>query len=218
MINISELTIKRINNGIGRNFIIKYHYSKLEGTGVILYFGIFANRKLEGVISIGHPIRKKSAMRFYKNAGWNSIMELKRMVLKDTLPRNSESYCLAKVLKALKKIEHIKMIISFADAVRCGHGTIYQASNFDLIYIRKDDGTKINPVTGEIRQHIRAQSNKQAVEIGKKWVKLNKGFQILYGKVLRPRDLKHRNYTPLPYKAIKEAGASMYKGIPIKTN
>lgn len=90
-------------------------------------------------------IQKAKTQKLVKNTGWNEFCELNRMTFDDYLPRNSESYCLGKALRLIKKnAPHIKWVISFADGCSCGDGTIYRASNFVLTQIKKNSTIYIN--------------------------------------------------------------------------
>ena len=67
------------------------------------------------------------------------------MAFDDYLPRNAESFCIAKSIKLIKKnAPHIKWIVSFADGCSCGDGTIYRASNFVLTSIKKNTTIKVD--------------------------------------------------------------------------
>lgn len=81
----------------------------------------------------------KKIVQLVKDTGWNEFLELNRMAFDDYLPRNSESYCIGKTLRMIKKnVPQIKWVISFADGCSCGDGTIYRASNFILTGIKEN--------------------------------------------------------------------------------
>ncbi len=64
---------------------------------------------------------------------YESSLEIRRMALLDSCPKNSESFFLAKALKIIKKKRIAKTVISYSDK-SVGHiGTIYKAANFKLI-------------------------------------------------------------------------------------
>ena len=68
------------------------------------------------------------------------------MAFDDYLPRNSESFCIAKSIRLIKKYApQVKWIISFADACQCGNGTIYRAANFVLTGIRRNTNIILLP-------------------------------------------------------------------------
>lgn len=68
------------------------------------------------------------------------------MAFDDYLPRNSESYCIAKTIRLIKKqAPQVKWVISFADGCSCGDGTIYRACNFVLTDIKRNDALCLLP-------------------------------------------------------------------------
>ena len=134
-----EIIIKVIPSKIANPFIIKHHYSGKAVNNSKLHFGAFLDGKLHGVLSYGPSIDKKKMLKLVEGTQWNECLELNRMAFDDYLPRNSESYCIAKTLKMIKRnAPQIKWVISFADGCSCGDGTIYRASNFRLIAIKKN--------------------------------------------------------------------------------
>ena len=58
------------------------------------------------------------------------VLELRRLVLIDDTPRNSESFFIGHTLRWLKKNTKVKTIVSYADPNYGHSGVIYRASNF----------------------------------------------------------------------------------------
>jgi hypothetical protein len=174
---------------------------------------------------------KRKTLSLVEGTGWNEFLELNRMAFDDYLPRNSESYCIGKTLRMLKKqAPHIKWVISFADGCSCGDGTIYRASNFILTGIRENrtilqfpTGDKIAAMTLEANFNI-----PQIVELCKKmkvehkyrtraeWIKLGakfvKGYQLRYIYFIDKQYRKRLTVPEIPFSRIDEMGAGMYKG------
>ena len=152
-----EIIVKVIPSSIANPFVKKHHYSGKVVANSVLHFGAFLDGKLHGVLSYGNSMDKRKVMQLVEGTGWNEFLELNRMAFDDYLPRNSESYCIGKTLRMIKKqAPHIKWIISFADGCSCGDGTIYRASNFILTDIRENhnlcllpSGEKIHKMTLE---------------------------------------------------------------------
>lgn len=152
------------------------------------------------------------------------------MAFDDCLPKNSESYCIAQSIKLIKKhCPQIKWIISFADATQCGHGTVYQASNFLLTGIKKNTQTILMP-DGKIltRLTLTDTSNKKNQEYFTKYNVSNKGgssikgfidggakvlegFQIRYMYFIDRKKIKDLTVPILDYSEIYKRGAGMYK-------
>jgi hypothetical protein len=80
-----------------------------------------------------------------------------------------------------------------------------------LTGIKKNQGIRKNPKTGEILQQIAAYHRKIVKEFTKEWIPLV-GFQLRYIKFLDEKCVNDLQTEILPYSAIKEYGAKMYKG------
>lgn len=227
-----EIEIKVLPAAIANAFVKKHHYSGRVVPNSTLHFGAFLDGKLHGVLSYGNSMVKKVTMTLVEGTGWNEFLELNRMAFDDYLPRNSESYCIGATLRMIKKkAPHIKWVISFADGTQCGDGTIYRASNFVLTGINKNascmvlpNGVKINSLL--ISAHPDAIELKRCAEfLGidpnirrtvSDWLKLGaerlEGFQLRYVYFLDKSYRKRLTVPELPFSAIDEAGAGMYKG------
>ena len=152
-----EITVKVIPAKIANDFIKKHHYSGKVVQNSSLHFGAFLDGGLHGVLSYGSSLDKAKMVKLVEGTGWNEFLELNRMAFDDYLPRNSESYCIAKTLKLIKKYApQIKWVVSFADGCSCGDGTIYRASNFVLTAIKENfnlcqlpSGEKVHKMTLE---------------------------------------------------------------------
>ena len=205
-----EIIVKVIPSKIANAFVKKYHYSGKVVNNSTLHFGAFLDGKLHGVLSYGPSINKKGTINLVEGTGWNEFLELNRMAFDDYLPRNSESYCIAKTLRLIKqKAPHIKWVISFADGCSCGDGTIYRATNFVLTDIRENEALRLNPETGEKVHTITAYHQK--IKDFKTWKPL-KGYQFRYIYFLDKKARKKLTVPEIPFSKIDELGAGMYKG------
>lgn len=134
-----EIVIKVIPSKIANEFIRKHHYSGKVVNNSQLHFGAFLDGELHGAMSFGPSLDKSKIIGLVEGTGWNNFLELNRMAFDDYLPRNSESFAIAQAIHLIKKnAPQIKWIISFADGCSCGDGTIYRASNFILVGIKKN--------------------------------------------------------------------------------
>ena len=208
MSRVKEIELKVIPAKIANDFVKKHHYSGKVVNNSFLHFGAFLDKKLHGVMSFGHSLDKAKTQKLVKNTGWNEFCELNRMAFDDYLPRNSESYCLGKALRLIKKnAPHIKWVISFADGCSCGDGTIYRASNFVLTQIKKnstiyinDEGDKVCNIT-----FTTASLNKQGF-------KLLEGYMFRYIYFINKKCMQDLTCEIIPFSKIKELGVGMYKG------
>lgn len=212
-----DIVVKVISSKDANRIVKQIHYSGSVVNNSTLHFGVFLDGKCGGAMSYGNSMVKRTTVKLVEGTGWNGFIELNRMAFADWLPRNSESRAIAYSLKFIKKhYPHIDWVISFADGTQCGDGTIYRASGFHL--------TGINPNTSIIRlpngeigvnmtytqgHHVRENGGKSSVPKGS--VKLP-GYQLRYIYFLN-KEAKERLTVPiLPYSAIDEADARMYKG------
>ena len=226
-----EIVVKVLPSKIANDFVRKHHYSGKVVANSTLHFGCFLDGRLHGVLSYGNSMDKRKTMTLVEGTGWNEFLELNRMAFDDYLPRNSESYCIGKTLRMIKKqAPHIKWVISFADGAQCGDGTIYRASNFVLTQIKPNktilefpNGAKIAAMTLEANFNI-----PQVVQLCKdlniphkyrtrsEWIKLGArfipGFQLRYVYFIDKAYRKKLTVEEVPFQRIDELGAGMYKG------
>ena len=228
-----EIELKVIPAKIANDFIKKHHYSGKVVNNSCLHFGAFLDGKLHGVMSYGPSLDKQKMIGLVDGTGWNEFLELNRMAFDDYLPRNSESYCIAKSIKLIKKnAPQIKWIVSFSDGCSCGDGTIYRASNFVLTDIKPNCNLVLLP-NGEKIHKLTLESNPTTPrkELGgrcyyditcgkfdfKKYVEyvngsILKGFQLRYIYFI-DKSCKDKLTVPIiPFSKIDEIGAGMYKG------
>lgn len=228
-----EIEVKVIPGSIANPFMKSHHYSGKVVNNSCLHFGCFLDGRIHGVLSFGPSLDKKKIMQLVDGTGWNNFLELNRMAFDDYLPRNSESYCIGKALRLIKKnAPQIKWVVSFADGCSCGDGTIYRASNFVLTSIKENfnlcllpSGEKIHKMTLESNptQPRKELGGKSYYDITggrfnfKRYVdyaggEILKGFQLRYIYFI---DKKWRNrlvVPEIPFSRIDEMGAGMYKG------
>ena len=210
MSRVKEIELKVIPAKIANDFIKKHHYSGKVVNNSFLHFGAFLDKRLHGVMSFGHSLDKAKTQKLVKNTGWNEFCELNRMAFDDYLPRNSESYCIGKALRLLKKnAPHLKWVISFADGCSCGDGTIYRASNFVLTQIKKNSTMWINDKGDKVKNMSFATNP----ALNKKDFKRLDGYMLRYVYFLDKKCIKDLTCEIIPFSKIKEMGAGMYKGV-----
>ena len=174
-----------------------------------LHFGCFLDGNLHGVMSFGPSLNKKGTINLVEGTGWNEFIELNRMAFDDYLPKYSESRCISIAMKLIKKnAPHIKWVISFADGTQCGDGTIYRASGFKLVGIKKNvslwekNGIKMQDMQ---LYHKMINPRKEG------WKQL-KGFQLRYIYFIDKKMESKLTKPILPFSEIDKIGAGMYKG------
>lgn len=226
-----EIVIKVIPSKIANDFVKKHHYSGKVVQNSQLHFGAFLDNQLHGVLQYGPSMDKKKLISIVPGTGWNEFIKLNRMAFDDYLPRNSESYCIGKTLRMIKKqAPQIKWVVSFADGCQCGDGTIYRASNFVLTGIKENktilefpSGDRIAAMSLEANFNIdivRKQSAYMGIEhkyrTRSEWIKLGAkyipGFQLRYIYFLDKKYQEYLSVPVIPFSDIDKMGAGMYKG------
>jgi len=203
-----EIIVKVIPSKIANDFVKKHHYSGKVVPNSTLHFGCFLDGKMHGVMSYGPSINKKGTMNLVEGTGWNEFIELNRMAFNDYLPKYSESRCIAISLKLIKKnAPQIKWVISFADGTQCGDGTIYRASGFSLVKVKKNTSMWENVNTKQKMQDM--QFYHTMTKKDSNWKQLD-GVMLSYIYLI---DKSCKITVPiLPFSKIDEMGAGMYKG------
>lgn len=229
----TEVKLKVIPSKIAIPFIRKHHYSGKVVNNSNLHFGAFLDGQLHGVMSYGPSLDKSKILGLVEDTGWNEMLELNRMAFDDYLPRNSASRCISLSIKLIKKqAPQIKWIVSFADAVSCGDGTIYRASNFVLTGIKENYNLALLP-SGEKIHKMTLESNPTTPrkELGgrsyydvtggkfdfKKYLavahaSIMKGYQLRYMYFVDKRMRSKLTVPEIPFSKIGELGIGMYKG------
>jgi len=213
-----EIIVKVIPSKIANEFVKLNHYSGKVVPNSTLHFGCFLDGKLHGVMSYGNSMDKSKVKLAVKDTGWNEFIELNRMAFDDYLPKYSESRCIAISIKLIKKnAPHIKWIVSFADASQCGDGTIYRASGFKLIGLKKNN--QILNWNGKIIAK-KSLDNKNYPSVNGKYfsrhlietgqAKPIEGHQLKYIYLIDKKCVIDKDI--LDFKEIDKQGAGMYKG------
>ena len=223
-----EIIVKPIDKPTADKIVKKYHYSGKVVQNSNLCFGVYYKGLLLGAMQFGSPTDKRKMLPLVKDTKWNEMIELNRMAFSDALPRFAESRAIAMAFKWMKKNSEIKWCISFADGCQCGHGTIYQASNFKLCQIKENKSMILLP-DGSIhhdfsfRTSISGKFQKEMIQnkITSPKVYLDKfhnGWKPLKGYMYKyiyfiDRSIE-KNFTGeyIPFSKIKELDIEMYKG------
>jgi len=211
---VKDLRVVLIDSSSANRFVKRYHYSGKIVNNSKIHFGVMQADTLKGVMSFGCPMDKNRAIRLVKNTKWGAMLELNRMAFAPELPKNSESRCLAYALRYLKKnYPYLKWVQTFADACQCGDGTIYRATGFDLVGVKKNRTLRVMD-SGQIVADKTLNDHRVNGKYLSAYLKTNalEGFQIKYIYFLDPAAKKDLTVKILPYSEIGRLGAKMYKG------
>lgn len=228
-----DIVIKPITSKDANRIIKDIHYSGKVVNNSQLHFGVFISGRCGGALQFGSPLDRSKVLGLVEGTKWNDMLELNRMALADWLPKNSESRSISVCLRLIRKTyPNIEWVISYADGTQCGHGTIYQAAGFVLTMIKKSKNLARLP-SGEVihKMTLEAQPSRPRPELnGKSYYDVTggkydfkayidyvgghvlSGHQLRYIYFLNPAARGRLTVSEIPYSAIKEQNARMYKG------
>ena len=207
-----EIEVRVMPAKIGNAFIKRHHYSRKVVPNSQLHFGAFLDGKLHGVMSYGPPTDKSKVIGLVDGTEWYGMLELNRMAFDEYLPRNSESYCISKSIKLIRKhAPQVKWILSFADGCQCGDGTIYRASNFVLTGIKKNSTIRID-TDGNTFSNLTYSAHKPNEKQYLENSTLLDGYQLRYIYFIDKSYRQRLTVPEIPFSKIDEIGAGMYKG------
>ena len=122
---LENYLISRIDYKTAMDVIVQKHYLHRKAPCSVAY-GLFTNNCLVGVICYGTPSSAplRSGIAGKENA--NNVVELTRLWVCDSVPKNGESFLIGRTLKHAGK----EIVVSFAEIVQGHVGTVYQATNW----------------------------------------------------------------------------------------
>jgi len=215
-----DIEVKPITSAAARALVARLHYSGKSTQNSQLHFGVFLHGKCLGAMQFGPPMDRRKLLPLVEGTGWNGMIELNRMAFADALPRNSESRALGVALRMMRKAyPHLEWVVSFADGTQCGDGTIYRAAGFVLTQINKNKTLLLMP-DGSIVANKTLENPNYTGQNGRSGSAIARdngarpllGFQLRYLYFLNPAARKRLTCPVLPFSAIDDAGARMYRG------
>src|SRR5574343_116290 len=121
-----EFSVKPIPKSLCVPYIKYRHYLKAISVNILYAFGLFHDAKLCGIITYGNPPSPTCTV-ICGDQYRNIVIELNRLIVDESVPKNGESFLIS---QSLKLIDKPKIVISYADESKSHVGCIYQASNF----------------------------------------------------------------------------------------
>lgn len=158
--------IKEIDRNLANKTIIKNHYSHKVYNATYIHLGVFFEEKMLGVLQYGYAMNPASQKSVVADTEMDEYLELNRMWLDDSLPKNSESKAISYSIKYIKRKYNnkIKWIQSFADE-RCGkNGIVYQACSFDYYGEHKSDFWELDGIVYHNIQMTVSEGTKRYTE------------------------------------------------------
>lgn len=228
-----DIIIKPITSKDANRIIKDIHYSGKVVNNSQLHFGVFINGRCGGALQFGCPLDKSKVIGLVEGTKWNDMLELNRMALADWLPKNGESRSISVCMRLIKKnYPNIEWVLSYADGTQCGHGTIYQATGFVLTMIKENFNLARLP-NGDVihKMTLASAPTKPRPELnGRTYYDVTngkydftpyveaangeilRGYQLRYIYFLNPEARQRLTCEEIPYSAIEEQNARMYKG------
>lgn len=125
--------IELVERPVVRDFIEKHHYShNINGLMSSYCFAMYdQDNNMVGAMIYG-KLGMANAWKKYGDDP-NEVMELRRLVLVDDTPKNSESYFIGYTLRWLKRNTPVRTVVSYADPNYGHSGVIYRATNFEHV-------------------------------------------------------------------------------------
>lgn len=222
-----EIRVEPISRQDADRIIKRLHYSGKVVNNSQLHFGVFYRGRCGGAMQFGPPLDWRNAATAWPSLKQRQAVELNRLAFADWLPRNSESRAIRCAARDILRLGP-ELIQSYADGTRCGDGAIYRAAGFFLLSVKRNSDLWSTP--NGVQHTINFQLNHptpiqatarratgldtaSGVKLLRAWgaVRLE-GFQLRYALPLTDRARKAIVLPILPYSAIGDAGARMYRG------
>lgn len=204
----SDYTIEPITYKMAMELVVQNHYLHRKAP-CSMAFGLFNNKtgQCDGVIVYGTPSSAPLRAGIAGKEEANNVIELTRLWVDDSVPKNGESFLIGNTLKKVGK----EIIVSFADTNQDHLGIVYQATNWLYTGL---SAKRTDWVVDGIDKHGHTWADKYSAD------EMRKHFGDKFK--LQPRSRKHRylflntsknrkkellaklNYQILPYpKAVK---------------
>ena len=159
-----NFSVRQIESRLTHDFILTKHYSQ-RLPSISYAFGLYENDELVGVCTIGKPASHSLCVGICGKEYASKVYELNRLVTVDGLPKNTLSWFVSRVLKALRQEDLV--IVSYADTGMGHHGFIYQACNFLYTGMTKERTDKYTPNNKHSRHYTDEYNHLRKVRTAK---------------------------------------------------
>lgn len=122
---LEQYSIKRITYSQAMDIVVSRHYLHRKCPCSVA-FGLFHGDEIKGVICYGTPSSAPLRSGIAGDDEKLNVIELTRLWVCDSAPKNSESYLIGNTLKKCGK----EIVVSFAEIDQGHIGTVYQATNW----------------------------------------------------------------------------------------
>ena len=129
-----EYPVTLVTRADVKEFIEEHHYShSINGVKSDYHFRLEHEGEMVGAMLFGQMATRGQWIPY--GSSETAVLELRRLVLIDDTPRNSESYFIGRALRWLKRNTDVETIVSYADPAYGHEGIVYKASNFRMVGI-----------------------------------------------------------------------------------
>ncbi|ELC8455655.1 hypothetical protein QYB58_000733 [Clostridium perfringens] len=198
-----KYTIKEIDKEAALDMIVRYHYSNTLPKINKYYIGFFLNNTLVGVVILGYGTRPKHTIKkIFPTLDTKDYLEIGRMCMLDSMPKNSESQMLSQLIKYIREnYPEVKVLFTWADGMLGKAGYVYQAANFYYASYSNTDmylynGIKIHPRQTKklfgLENDPRITVRPTLKQLNKYGIKHYKGMQLKYIYFLCNKRLKKK--------------------------
>jgi hypothetical protein len=123
---LKDWSVRSIDNATAQQMVVENHYLHRKAP-CSQAFGLFdESDKLRGVVMYGTPSSSALRAGIAGKEHANNVIELTRLWIDDSTPKNSESYLIGNSIKHCDK----EIVVSFADTSQNHLGIVYQATNW----------------------------------------------------------------------------------------
>jgi len=127
-----------------KHLFLQYHYLKKMPAGIMACYALFDEKKLNS--AIGGAVFCNGRIQYDKK-----YLEFSRLWMHDNYGCNTESWFIAKCMKALqKKFTTYEGVVTWADGGIGHNGTVYRAANF----VYDGDSRKVKKYMGKNKKVI----------------------------------------------------------------
>lgn len=172
----SEYTIEPISYHAAMKMVVEHHYLHRKAP-CSQAFGLFRGGQCVGVVTYGTPSSAPLRRGLAGDENTHNILELTRLWVCDSVPKNGESYLIGNTVRHCRK----EIIVSFADTAQDHIGTVYQATNWLYTGL---SAKRTNWTVSGVEKHCQTIADKFTS------VELREQFGDDFS--LQPRSRKHR--------------------------
>jgi len=159
-----NFSVRQIESRLAHDFILTKHYAQ-RLPSISYAFGLYKNDELVGICTIGKPASPFLCIGVCGKKYASKVYELNRLITVDGLPKNTLSWFVSRVLRALRQEDLV--IVSYADTGMGHHGFIYQACNFLYTGMTKERTDKYTPNNKHSRHYTDEYNHLRKVRTAK---------------------------------------------------